>query len=397
MTWGSTSRSFRLTCTMVAMLDGVLGGCSSPILVLCPPGCLPRVLPPGRKGWVVCEPAEQPSCNRSTSPAPPAMRTHSLQQAHAAGHTAVRRAAVASQRLGRCLQPLFRTPVTRRTSQQGYRPSAMFSRLLGKVRAAQVAAEAPGQAIRRVVWRAGQATQHIQRAAAPACKSAPPLAGGRRLQAPAEAASAAPPAGSAASFKDNAPSWEELQQLVDSRREALGVFPADPVTASGLGPGGRVGARTAPACRALALRALHVYAVLPREEGASTSDCGWLLQGPANPHALKRTFGQPGEPQIKLYRDHAAWCPYCELYCGLWGPACSRIASSCRAAAVPMATADDPRNELPAREHGLQRPVQSSVAQLWHVATGARCMWPHPHVHPLASCRPQNHPAGAAS
>ena len=36
-----------------------------------------------------------------------------------------------------------------------------------------------------------------------------------------------------------------------------------------------------------------------------------LMQGPATPFALKRTFGQPGEPIVKLYRDHAAWCP-CE-------------------------------------------------------------------------------------
>ena len=36
------------------------------------------------------------------------------------------------------------------------------------------------------------------------------------------------------------------------------------------------------------------------------------LQGPTNPLALKRTFGQPGTPRVKLYRDHAAWCPYCQ-------------------------------------------------------------------------------------
>ena len=34
-------------------------------------------------------------------------------------------------------------------------------------------------------------------------------------------------------------------------------------------------------------------------------------QGPAHSYALRRTFGQPGEPKVKLYRDHAAWCP-CE-------------------------------------------------------------------------------------
>ena len=36
-----------------------------------------------------------------------------------------------------------------------------------------------------------------------------------------------------------------------------------------------------------------------------------LETGPPNPAALRRTFGQPGEPRVKLYRDHAAWCPYC--------------------------------------------------------------------------------------
>eukprot|EP00891_Asterochloris_glomerata_P004643 jgi/Astpho2/4643/e_gw1.00067.117.1_t len=36
-----------------------------------------------------------------------------------------------------------------------------------------------------------------------------------------------------------------------------------------------------------------------------------FLQGPPNVSSLKRTFGQPGEPKIKLYRDSAAWCPYC--------------------------------------------------------------------------------------
>ena len=30
-------------------------------------------------------------------------------------------------------------------------------------------------------------------------------------------------------------------------------------------------------------------------------DTAWL-QGPTNPLALRRTFGQPGEPEVKLYR-----------------------------------------------------------------------------------------------
>ena len=33
-------------------------------------------------------------------------------------------------------------------------------------------------------------------------------------------------------------------------------------------------------------------------------------QGPAHSYATLRTFGQPGEPRITLYRDHAAWCEY---------------------------------------------------------------------------------------
>lgn len=39
----------------------------------------------------------------------------------------------------------------------------------------------------------------------------------------------------------------------------------------------------------------------------------WLKpDAPTNPHATVRTFGQPESSiRIKLYRDHAAWCPYC--------------------------------------------------------------------------------------
>lgn len=36
-----------------------------------------------------------------------------------------------------------------------------------------------------------------------------------------------------------------------------------------------------------------------------------LENGPTTPLSLKRTFGKPSEPiRVKLYRDHAAWCPY---------------------------------------------------------------------------------------
>ncbi|KAL4535030.1 hypothetical protein Ndes2437B_g05782 [Nannochloris sp. 'desiccata'] len=64
-------------------------------------------------------------------------------------------------------------------------------------------------------------------------------------------------------FHNTAPSWEELQAMVDKQTKELGVEAQD------------------------------------------------LETGPSNPAALRRTFGQPGEPRVKLYRDHAAWCPYC--------------------------------------------------------------------------------------
>jgi glutathione S-transferase len=34
-------------------------------------------------------------------------------------------------------------------------------------------------------------------------------------------------------------------------------------------------------------------------------------EGPTHPLALKRTFGSTAPIRVKLYRDHAAWCPYC--------------------------------------------------------------------------------------
>ena len=46
--------------------------------------------------------------------------------------------------------------------------------------------------------------------------------------------------------------------------------------------------------------------------GSMVSVCYGVLQGPSNPLSLRRTFGTTGEPKLKLYRDHAAWCPYCQ-------------------------------------------------------------------------------------
>eukprot|EP00210_Caulerpa_lentillifera_P002815 g2689.t1 len=38
----------------------------------------------------------------------------------------------------------------------------------------------------------------------------------------------------------------------------------------------------------------------------------YLETGPTNPYSLKRTFGKKELIRIKLYRDSAAWCPYCQ-------------------------------------------------------------------------------------
>lgn len=71
---------------------------------------------------------------------------------------------------------------------------------------------------------------------------------------------------------DNAPSWDELAVLAEKISKDLGV-----------------------------------------PMGAATD----LENGPPNPQSLKRSFGktassEQGAPKvIKLYRDHAAWCPYC--------------------------------------------------------------------------------------
>ncbi|MBD2159097.1 glutathione S-transferase family protein [Limnothrix sp. FACHB-1083] len=38
-----------------------------------------------------------------------------------------------------------------------------------------------------------------------------------------------------------------------------------------------------------------------------------LVHGPTNSQAKLRLFGQPdAEPRVTLYRDHHAWCPYCQ-------------------------------------------------------------------------------------
>ncbi|GBF92826.1 glutathione S-transferase [Raphidocelis subcapitata] len=80
----------------------------------------------------------------------------------------------------------------------------------------------------------------------------------------AAAAAAAPRR--ALAFSDNAPSWEQLAEMVAAREKELGVNFTNPD----------------------------------------------YENGPTHPLALKRTFGSTEPIRVKLYRDHAAWCPYCQ-------------------------------------------------------------------------------------
>eukprot|EP00878_Enallax_costatus_P017108 GHUV01017963.1.p1 GENE.GHUV01017963.1~~GHUV01017963.1.p1 ORF type:complete len:518 (+),score=110.16 GHUV01017963.1:223-1554(+) len=70
----------------------------------------------------------------------------------------------------------------------------------------------------------------------------------------------------ALSFSDNAPSWEVLSNMVKAQEGEFGVNITEPD----------------------------------------------YENGPTHPLALKRTFGSKEPIRLKLYRDHAAWCPYCQ-------------------------------------------------------------------------------------
>jgi thiol-disulfide isomerase/thioredoxin len=66
-------------------------------------------------------------------------------------------------------------------------------------------------------------------------------------------------------LENSAPTWEELAKIVQQQQKDLECEPTD------------------------------------------------LETGLPSPDALRRTFkkGVIGEPRVKLYRDHATWCPYC--------------------------------------------------------------------------------------
>jgi glutathione S-transferase len=81
----------------------------------------------------------------------------------------------------------------------------------------------------------------------------------------ARALGAAPPSAASATFADGAPTWPALAEALAAAQAREGL------------PAG----------------------------GAD------LENGPPSPLALTRRFGTSGTPALLLYRDHAAWCPYC--------------------------------------------------------------------------------------
>lgn len=81
----------------------------------------------------------------------------------------------------------------------------------------------------------------------------------------AAATSSAAPSLDGVSFTDSAPSWEKLAHRVAELKTKFGQ-PLEPD----------------------------------------------LENGPCSPHALVRRFGTTEEPRVLLYRDSAAWCPYCQ-------------------------------------------------------------------------------------
>lgn len=89
-------------------------------------------------------------------------------------------------------------------------------------------------------------------------------------------------------FSDNAPSWEALERLVQQQAQELGWEQPDLEEV-----------RKQPCMQVMHVRtslAAHM-----RKAGPWLSAHA-MLQGPTNPLALKRTFGQPGTPRVKLYR-----------------------------------------------------------------------------------------------
>jgi hypothetical protein len=52
---------------------------------------------------------------------------------------------------------------------------------------------------------------------------------------------------------------------------------------------------------------VHISMLLPASVCTSSR-----LQGPPSAKATRRTFGKGEGARVHLYRDSAAWCPYCQ-------------------------------------------------------------------------------------
>ncbi|KAL4421036.1 hypothetical protein ABPG77_007511 [Micractinium sp. CCAP 211/92] len=131
---------------------------------------------------------------------------------------------------------------------------------------------------------------------------------------------AATPPVQAAPFADTAPSWEELQAMVEAKQRELDAVPPP------------------------------------------------LETGPASSYALRRTFSKAGEPVVKLYRDHAAWCPYChkivlQLEEKQIPYVIEKINMRCYGDKPPEFMAKVPSGLLPVLEVGGQIITESAVIQ----------------------------------
>lgn len=99
-------------------------------------------------------------------------------------------------------------------------------------------------------------------------------------------------------FVDNAPSWDELAQLVDQRMQETGDHCAMHYLYKIIYKLSYILARAGMAGIALSIA---ITASSFPHAGYQDVDAD-AEDGPTNSRALRRTFGQPGPPKLKLYR-----------------------------------------------------------------------------------------------
>jgi glutathione S-transferase len=100
--------------------------------------------------------------------------------------------------------------------------------------------------------------------------------------------------------------------MTDRKFGALGETEGANVCDSGspTGPGTERSSSIYSSSQALPLLPLSWSELEDRAASLTLPD---LQQGPANPQARLRLFGQePADVRVTLYRDHHAWCPYCQ-------------------------------------------------------------------------------------